>query len=136
MSAGLIVVPHLVRAVDGWVDAEWVWNPADPLAVWLVMSPGDRRGPRRWAFGVELLAAGLAATVECPAGLGDVRLHVDPTGDRLVIDLSNGRESVRCWADRWAADRFCRRVVVPEGLPETVARQIDAAVTWCLGGVR
>ena len=109
MSGRLVVVPHRVR---------------------------DRRGPRRWALGAELLAAGLAATGQCPAGLGDVRLHVDPTGDRLVIDLRNGRESARFVADRWAADRFCWRVVVPEGRPEMLARQIDAAVTWCLGGVR
>jgi len=46
VSGRLVVVPHLVRAVDGWVRSEWVFNPTDPLAVWLVMASGDRRGPR------------------------------------------------------------------------------------------
>ncbi|MCA1684247.1 MAG: SsgA family sporulation/cell division regulator [Actinobacteria bacterium] len=122
-GGGLIVVPHLVRAVDGWVGSAWVFNPADPLAVWLRLAPGDG-AVRCWALAADLLAAGLVTAPQRPAGIGDVTLHTEPAGagGRLVIDLTNGSGTTRFWADRRIAAGFCW--------------QVDAAVTGCLGGAR
>jgi len=131
------VAPHLLRAVDGWVRSEWMWNPADPLAVWLRMAPGDG-AVRCWALAADLLAAGLVAAPQRPAGIGDVTLHTEPAGagGRLVIDLTNGSGTVRFWADRRTADGFHRQVDAAPDRKATLARQMDAAVTWCLGGAQ
>lgn len=88
------------------------YRPAeDPFAVWVIFDPGSNE-PVEWTFARELLAAGM----DGPAGLGDVRIWPDRAGT-LAMAMSSPTGDALFQLHRPTVAKFLRQTYasVPRG---------------------
>ena len=133
-ASRMFVQPHTLLTADGCpVRARWVFDPADPLAVVLAMFTGN--DVVEWSLARDLLTGGIRS--DSWVGEGDLRLHVsswpEPRGS-LVLDLRSPDGEARLWADLATVRDFLAGTAVPLAVEDAAtARQVDAAIAWCLG---
>lgn len=92
------------------VEVVGVYDPdEDPYRLTLVIRDRRRHQVYEWRFGRDLLAAGLGASLDAPAGVGHVRLWFAsaPSGRSwVVVQLLGMREEtgMAAWLELGAAD--------------------------------
>ena len=130
-STTAVQMPTVDDEVEHELVAEFVYDPADALAITLVLQTAS--GPVHWTFARELLVEGQYE----PVGDGDV--HVWPclsgTGEAVVIfEFSSPDGEVLVQASLRECTRFVARMLdsVPHGQEEQYL-DIDAAITELLG---
>ncbi|MGW4895232.1 SsgA family sporulation/cell division regulator [Kitasatospora sp. NPDC004240] len=137
VHARLVIGTH--RSVR--LRATLVYRPEDPLAVRMLFpaeyaldgsdapEPADASGAIEWVFGRQLLAAGL----EVPAGVGDVRIR-PAGGRRTTVELHAPEGTALLRFDTADLRRFLwhSRVAVPDG-EEHLHLDADRALAELLG---
>ena len=102
---------RVVAPNPGRVTTTFSYDTTEPYTVTIHFACDDCVCDNRWYFGRDLLAAGL----DHPAGIGDVRIL--PVGQTVGIVFNNGTEMALVEAPRHVLTRFLRdiRLTVPDG---------------------